>query len=163
MIVGGFFYLKGPPGTLGIQGPIGPRGQRGRPVSILKLSSLKINQTEELSQQVQLCWIVTYVRNSKKVSMDIRPFKNHCEILRDEYCRKGCRDFCPVLTEAFDSYSIFLNSLEHLPTLSYQNDLNMLPFLLTKDMYISSLCFSQEIGWYLECNFELFFCDFFFF
>lgn len=35
------FYLKGPPGTLGVQGPVGPRGQRGRPVSTFKLCSLK--------------------------------------------------------------------------------------------------------------------------
>lgn len=83
--------------------------------------------------------------------MDIKPFKKHCETLKDEYCRKGYRGFCPVLSEAFDSYCIFLTSLEYLPTLSYQkySDLNMLPFLLLKDMCISSLHFPQGIGWYL--------------
>jgi len=40
-MVGGFFHLKGPPGTLGIQGPAGPRGERGRPVSIFKIRSIE--------------------------------------------------------------------------------------------------------------------------
>lgn len=38
-MAGHSFYLKGPPGTLGIQGPLGPRGERGRPVSIFKICS----------------------------------------------------------------------------------------------------------------------------
>lgn len=70
--------------------------------------------------------------------MGIKLFKKHCETLRDEYCRKRYSVFCPVLSEAFDSYCIFLTSLEHLPTPNYQkySDLNMLSFLLLKDMYI---------------------------
>lgn len=35
-----FFYLKGAPGRLGIQGPIGPRGTPGRPVSMFKTLSI---------------------------------------------------------------------------------------------------------------------------
>lgn len=35
-----FLCLKGPPGTLGIQGPVGPRGERGRPVSMFKIYSV---------------------------------------------------------------------------------------------------------------------------
>jgi len=40
MFVRLFFYLKGAPGTLGIQGPIGPRGVPGRPVSMFKILSV---------------------------------------------------------------------------------------------------------------------------
>lgn len=40
MLVCLFFCLKGAPGTLGIQGPIGPRGTPGRPVSMFKILSV---------------------------------------------------------------------------------------------------------------------------
>lgn len=91
------------------------------------------------------------------MSVNIRPFKKNSETLRNEYCMKRYRG----AVRSFWFILYFFTSLEHLPTLSYQNDLNMLPFLLTKDMYISSPCFPWETEWYLECNFKLFFCDFF--